>query len=385
MKKLIYPVLIAALLNMNLKAQTSSESTSNVKGIIGGAVLVGIITAFVVKSKIDKKKKKKIAEQNTLNGKKVKALQISHSEENITHTQGSLFKMIIKAQLDNGQELITEGAGNGLTPWDNYIITADGGKFENGLLTINDDLKTIKNRKVILKASVKSDPSVTSEFEIPILFDGNLHANYNGYCGSRGKSGRDGGAMKSPGDGEKGNDGDDGMDGLDGGDGSEIDVFVKAIKDGALNKDLLYVRVKSLTSGNESMYIVDPSKAKITISSNGGCGGTGGTGGHGGPGGGSGDNNRGNGGNGGKGGAGGNGGNGGIVKIYTDPSAKNYSAAILVTNYGGNGGSYGNGGGVGTGKNQGKYGQNGSRSGRAGRNGQAPVFETKEITLDINQ
>ncbi len=389
-KKLIYPILILALFSQQVKAQeSSSESSAEItKGIISAAVLGGVIIGGIIYFKVQKNKKKKLERANTLEGKKVQSLAISYAGDNNGQTFGSIFNMIIKAGLDNGKELTTIGAGNGLTSWSDYLIEVEGGTFENGVLTISRDMKAIPNNKVTLKASVKSDPSVSQSLQIPLLFDADLLANFQGFCGRNGKSGYDGDGMKSVGDGERGNDGGDADDGEEGGDGQEVEVFVKAAMDANLNKEMLYVKVKSLNTDKQGFYIVDPTKAKITVSANGGCGGDGGRGGRGGKGGGGAYGGRG--GNGGKGGNGSNGGNGGKIKVYMDPSAKKYESAIILTNVGGSGGSYGSGGAVGSGGSgntksgdQGNYGKDGSRSGRGGSNGPAPVIETQSVNIEF--
>jgi len=389
-KKSIYALLMVALFNANIKAQTTSESADKIKTVIGGVVLVGVITAVIVGGKIHKNKAKKIAAENSLKNKNVKELQVSYLTDNITYSPGSSFPMIIKAVLQDGKELITEGAGKGLTSWDEYTVEVDGGTFDKGVLTVSNNLKDIKNHKVMFKSSLKSDPSIKNDFEIPMKYDANTLANFAGYCGRKGADGT-WATTRLVGEGERGIDGGSGQDGEGGGDGQEIEVFVKAAKDPILNKDLLYVKVKSLNTNNTGYYIVDPAKAKITVSANGGCGGSGGAGGYGGSGGKSTATMRGgNGGNGGNGANGANGGNGGKITAYIDPSAEKYSSSIVFTNYGGSGGEagkysfpgQGGSGGSAASGSEGKYGNAGTRSGRNGSNGPAPSIINKTVSID---
>ena len=419
--KLILIYLLAfCMLPSTSNAQSSSSSkTSPGATIAAYAIIGGIIVGAVIVSKIVKKKKKekadKIAAENALAGKKVKSIDISTILSDVV-TLGSTFPIIIKATTDDGKELITEGAGKGKTRWDNYTVNVDGGTFSEGVLTVSDDYKKIKNHKVKFSAFVTSDPSQLKEFELTLNYKSDINFSYYGQSGQTGAKGQDGDNGKSGGSwtGSRGGDGQNGQNGGDGGqggDGPDVTLYVKAMSDPILNKTLLYVK------GGGRSFIIDPAVSKISISSSGGPGGSGGYGGKGGSGGNGGSGhsmsdaggptNGGDGGNGGYGGIGGNGGNGGRggrVTVYMDPSAKPYGSKIIVYSSGGKGGfpsqgggagGYGSGGRRGTqgagsqhtkkdgiSGSSGKSGNQGSRYGNTGQSGSDPIIINQEVTID---
>ena len=392
MKKKFIFLLVAGIINSNtrINAQSPSENNDKSKALVGYAVIGGLIAGAIIYSKAKKKKKERIAKENSLEGKNVKELQLSYLNENVTHTLGSSYSMIIKAVLENGKELVTEGGGKGYTTWNNYSIEVEGGSFTNGILTVSGNPKNIKDHKVIFKASSVSDPTIKKELEIALTYDADQYAGFSGYGGRKGESKFQGanGASHTEADGEDGRDGANGGNGEEGGDGQEVEVYVKAIHDATLNKDLLYIYAKSLTTSAEGNYVIDPSVAKMTIAANGGDGGNGGWGGVGGSGGSG--YSGGDGGNGGNGGNGANGGNGGRITVYLDPSAQHYASSIVCVNYGGGGGSAGGAGsgGTGGGSNPGSNGKHGNsgvkgdRSGRAGTSGPTPKFITQTVSMN---
>ncbi|MFL5752649.1 MAG: hypothetical protein ACJ76F_04525 [Bacteroidia bacterium] len=340
----------------------------------------------LIQEKLDKKKR----EKNKLEGKKVTGIQISYLQEEASSRPGSVYNMIIKASIEGGNELITEGAGKGKTAWDNYIVEAENASFENGALSVYSDFRKIKGGMIRFKASVKSDPSVVQQVEIPLTYEGDIYVNFSAAGGSYGQQGDNGYGGESNSQwsvGGKGGNGGNGGEGGTGESGPDLEIHAKVEKDPALNKELLYVYVKNNSTGGSGYYAIDPVKAKISVYANGGTGGRGGNGGNGGIGGSG--INGGDGGDGGNGNNGGDGGNGGRITLYLDPSAKAYASAIVLNNFGGNGGGSGNagaggsGGGSygGSGGRTGKYGAAGKYSGNAGKNGPAPTILVQKTDI----
>jgi hypothetical protein len=262
--------------------------------------------------------------------------------------------------------------------WSAFTISVEGGVFENGNVWINKNLEGIKNHQVKISASTVKNPDVKHELIIKLDYKGTTIANVAGTTGENGKQGAQGAkgpnAVTSSDNASHGGTGGQGQQGGDGGDGQNVEVYIKLKFDDVLQKEMLYVKVNSNTTGEEQMFITDPDGGKLIVNANGGDGGNGGEGGKGGQGG---DDVykkwSGNGGTGGPGGQGGDGGNGGSLLIYIDPSTDKINTEMNFTNEGGlagRGGAPGDGGFKGY-HNNATGGQKGTAgtAGHAGRKG----------------
>jgi hypothetical protein len=195
--------------------------------------------------------------------------------------------------------------------------------------------------------TVPSHPDLHAEFDVPITYDYNFIANFNGAAGSDGTSGFDGTAgasgssgstdPNSPsagGNGGNGTDGGNGGDGGDGGNGPPVQVRV-TVRAGA--HPLLQASVSA--NGKTRLYLVDPQAGALNVQDNGGAGGRGGRGGRGGAGGAGGSGtpsgSSGNSGSDGRSGSDGSPGRGGSITVTYDPSVQSYLSIIHLSNVGG--------------------------------------------------
>ena len=273
--------------------------------------------------------------------------------------------------------------------WNRFKVEVEGGIFADGKVMISSNPSEIKNHQVKIKASFLKNPEIASELVLEIDYKGETFADFSGTPGKYGQSGQNGvrgnNAVTSSDRCSSGGNGGQGGNGGDGGQGQDLEVYAKMKYNEELKKELLEVRVKSLTTNKEQMYWVDPNGGSIKISADGGIGGAGGSGGAGGAGG----NDTysktsGSGGYGGSGGNGGNGAKGGSITVYMDPSTNKLpNGVILFSNEGGAAGNRGQGGNGGA---KGDYPSNWGQSGPSGAYGNAGTKgpEIKIIKQKVN-
>lgn len=352
----------------------------------------------------------------SLEGKKISKLVIIHDQA-VSVSPGNAVPLGIVAHTSKGDSLFTEGMLAGKTLWKDFSVTVDGGSFENGFLKIADDVRTIKNHKVVVKAASAYDASVFTELELNVDYKKNYTLDLSGAAGEDGSNGANGAdgyhaADKRSGDGDfgkNGKDGQQGRNGRDGLNGPSLSAWITAYDDSVLNEKMLRIKVLNETNNKEYYYLLPAETNILNVVANGGNGGKGGNGGNGGFGGKGGnggyqsatenvENGRGgdsgNGGNGGNGGTGGNGGNAGTLKLYIDPSAAGYAGNLRFTAKAGKPGAKGiagkqgkpgqsGQGGLGPGR-QGTYGQNGQdgSEGVVGLTGAPPIILNVPVKAD---
>jgi hypothetical protein len=290
---------------------------------------------------------------NPIGNRSYSSLEIKYPETpNIA--LGQKIPIGIVAMTDKGKEFKTPGfLAPGLlktAEWADFTIAVTGGTFSEGAVTISSNLSEIKNYEVKITASSVKNPEVKTELIIKLNFKGTTVAAFDGVYGKGGRQGAMGAkgpnAVTSSDQAGAAGMGGPGGQGGNGGPGQNIEVYAKLQFDARLNKEMLYVLVKSKTSGQQQLFLVDPDGGKIIVTANGGEGGSGGYGGQGGAGG---DDtyrtSSTNGGQGGSGGNGGNGGDGGTIVAFMDPGTDKLGADVIkFSNEGGVSGQSGPGG-----------------------------------------
>jgi hypothetical protein len=261
---------------------------------------------------------------------------------------GEKSPLIAQFTQPDGKILVTEGAGKGKVLWQDIVITptvvtAD----KKGNISLAHDPRKSDGKTGHVVVTVPSHPDLHAEFDVPITYDYNFIANFNGAAGSDGSSGFDGTAgasgsngstdPNSPsagGNGGNGTDGSPGGDGGNGGNGPPVQVRV-TVRPGA--HPLLQASVSA--NGKTRLYLVDPQAGALNVQDNGGPGGRGGHGGRGGAGGAGGSGTpsgfSGNSGSDGRSGSDGSPGRGGSITVTYDPSVQPYLSIIHLSNVGG--------------------------------------------------
>jgi hypothetical protein len=309
---------------------------------------------------------------------------------------GNTFKISLKACYNNGLSqnypLLTKPIIKNLNL--NYKIL--GGKFDNGKITITDDIDEIVNHSVYLDLWDKTNLSISDSIQVILDYIKNYtflergNSGVNGFDGSNGSSGSSGISLY-----KNGNSAENGKNGENGYLGADLDVYANTFFDSILFKPLIYIEINNLYYNRITKYLINPNGGSINIITTGGDGGRGGTGGNGGDGGRGADGhetikewkdstgthrivkvgpgeNGGSGSSGGWGGDGGFGGDGGNITIRYNKETKPYLHLIIAKSYGGNGGRGGSGGRGGTGGSGGSGNPTGlsGYDGSSGENGE---------------
>lgn len=264
---------------------------------------------------------------------------------------GGSARLVARATTEDGQVLVTEGAGGGKVLWDSYRLEARGAAVaSHGEVRLDEDPRAFPGHALRVSLTTLSHPERRAELALPLRFDRDFVADFSGSRGRTGHSGSDGAAgirgldgnvgpnfPERGGVGGRGGDGTEGGRGGDGGDGADVEVHA-TLEPGS--GSLLQVRVRAGSATRH--FLVDPKGGSLLIRSDGGApgaGGKGGKGGAGGPGGmGSPQGLQGPRGGDGRDGARGSGGSGGRITVWLDPSARPYAKALRFSNRGGSGG-----------------------------------------------
>ena len=261
---------------------------------------------------------------------------------------GEKSPLVVQFTQPDGKVLVTEGKGKGKVLWSDIavaptLVTVD----KKGVVALRHDPRYSDGKSGHVAITIPSHPDLHSDFDIPVTYDYNFIANFNGAGGADGSSGMDGTAGSSgsngstdpnnPSAGGNGGNGTDGSNGGDGGNGGNAPpVEVRAtLRPGA--HALLQVSVSA--AGKQRLYLVDPTGGALNVNANGGPGGSGGRGGRGGAGGSGGSGtpsgNSGSAGSDGRSGSDGSPGRGGPITVTYDPTVKPYLAIIHLSNKGG--------------------------------------------------
>ena len=240
----------------------------------------------------------KLAEENTLKGKTIKAIRIVPVKKPEEIGLLTILAIGVEFELDNGKVLKTKNLG-GFTPYTDFESEASGGDFEGGDFKVADDSRKISNDKIEITVWSKSDEKkMKGKYSCALNYKSDLYYNYQGKFGANGRGYTAG----------------YNVNGSNGGDGKSVALAVTAM---SLNGEPIN---KLVITDSYSGKILSEAKVHlnnmVTINTTGGDGGNGSEGS----------------GNGGDGGNGGNGGN--IVLSGTGASA----LKITVNSAGGRGG-----------------------------------------------
>jgi hypothetical protein len=255
--------------------------------------------------------------------------------------------LLVSMTQPNGKSLATGGESDEKISWEDLSVTASVVNFSKGNVSLPRDPRISDGKVPHVAIIVPSHPDLHADLDIPVAYNRQFKASYEGSSGFNGNDGTNGtngmnGSMGSidpnkpsaGGDGGNGTAGTDGSDGKPGDDGPHLDVRV-ALRPG--DHPLLQVSVLAL--GKEEFFLVDPQGGSLLVTSAGGSGGRGGRGGQGGSGGsggaGSPPGRSGNNGSNGRDGFAGSDGRGGSISVRYDPQAKPFLSAIHFSNPGG--------------------------------------------------
>ncbi len=258
--------------------------------------------------------------------------------------------LIVTFTGQNGQTLVSEGAGKGKVLWRDLAVTADVVAVDKkGNVTLPRDPRVSEGKTGHIIVTIPSQPGLRADLDVPLRYNYSFTSHFYGTGGSAGLSGTNGidgtsgssGSFDpnnpSPGgDGSNGTDGTDGGNGTDGDDGPAVHVLV-TLRPGS-KQPMLQAGVV-VPGHKERFYLIDPNGGSLTVSSAGGPGGVGGKGGRGGRGGsggfGSPPGSNGLDGRNGNDGSDGRAGSNGLITVTYDPQAKPFLAAILASSPGG--------------------------------------------------
>lgn len=195
----------------------------------------------------------------------------------------------------NGKVLVSEGKGKGKVLWrDIAMMSTVVSVTKHGNVKADPDPRVTEGKLGHISLSVKSQPAVHAEMDVPIRYDYPFTAIYSGssgFSGTDGTAGTDGSSgtqgsfdpdhPSGGGNGGDGTDGTNGGDGGRGGDAPDLRVLV-TLRAGA--PPLLEAEVVP-DRGTPKYFLIDPQGGSLTVRANGGAGGGGGRGGRGGRGG----------------------------------------------------------------------------------------------------
>ncbi len=240
----------------------------------------------------------KLAEENTLKGKKIKSVKIIPINNSTEIGLLSILAIGIEFELDNGKILKTTNLG-GFTPYTDIETEVSGGDFAGGDFKIADDSRKIVNDKIEITAWSKfDDKKIKSKYSLPLNYKKDVNYNFQGASGASGRGYTVGYTVN----------------GTNGMDGKSVNITVTSI---TINNEK--INKLSITDASTGKLLTE-SKIQVNytlnINTNGGSGGNGTEG-------------KDNGGN------GGHGGNGGNIILSGNGIE---SLKIMSTTYGGKGG-----------------------------------------------
>ncbi|MBK8727430.1 MAG: hypothetical protein IPL96_15675 [Holophagaceae bacterium] len=291
-----------------------------------------------------------VGSRSRLDKTPLKAVSVELAEGSTLYPGGTA-KLVARATAEDGQVLVTEGAGGGTVRWDSYRLVAHDATVQaGGVVALDEDPRAYAARALRVSLTALSNPERRAEVELPVRFDKAFTADFSGApgrpgfpgsAGNAGAMGIDGSLDRSnPTQGVEGGPGWEGTPGGRGGDGADgADLQVHATLHPGPGP-LLQVRVTA--GGTARYFLVDPKGGSLLIRSDGGTPGAGGKGGKGGAGGIGGlgvpQGRPGPAGSDGRAGARGSGGSGGRITVWLDPSAQPYAQVLRFSNQGRSGG-----------------------------------------------
>ena len=129
----------------------------------------------------------KLAEENTLKGKTIKAIKIIPI--NLPAEIGLLTILSFGAEfeLNNGKILKTKNLG-GYTPYTDFESEVSGGDFAGGDFKVADDSRKIPNDKIEISVWSKFDEKkLKAKYSCPLNYKNDIHYNYQGSGGASGR------------------------------------------------------------------------------------------------------------------------------------------------------------------------------------------------------
>lgn len=250
--------------------------------------------------------------------------------EGLGISPGAQSQLIVLASEPDGEVLFTEGTAGKNISWKDLTVAASVVTVDKkGMVSLSDDPRISDGKHPHVTITVRSQPDIRTDLDIPVSYDHAFSADFSGKAGSRGEDGVDGaeglnGSLTDPFP-ANGSGGGDGKNGGPGGDAPSVELRV-TLRPG--NKPLLQVSVSA--ASRQKLYLVDPNGGSLTVTANGGPGGKGGKAGRGGLGSGRGQN-----GSDGRYGSAGADGKGGSITVTYDPQAKPFLNVLRFSNLGG--------------------------------------------------
>lgn len=237
-------------------------------------------------------------EENTLNGKTIKSINIVPVTKPTEVGLLSIIAIGVEFTLDNGKVLKTKNLG-GFTPYTDFEAEVSGGDFAGGDFKVASDSRKIPGDKIEITVWSKYDAKkIKGKYSCPANYKTDVNYNFSGSSGASGRGGTVGYTIN----------------GKNGADGKSVNVSVTAMQ---LNGEQVN---KIVITDTYSGSVLAEAKMSINntlnINANGGNGGSGSV-------------------DFGNGGSGGDAGNGGNVVVSGSGAS---SLKISVTNSGGTGG-----------------------------------------------
>lgn len=217
----------------------------------------------------------KLEEENTLNGKVIKSINIVPVSKPSEIGLLSIISIGVEFTLDNGKILKTKNLG-GHTPYTDFESEVSGGEFAGGDFKVADDCRKIPGDKIEITVWSKFDAKKTKgKYSCPINYKSDVNYNFSGSSGASGRGGTVGYSIN----------------GKNGADGKSINISATTIQ---LNGESVNkIVITDMYSGGVIAECKLNTNYTLNINANGGNGGNGSV-------------DFGNGGNGGDGGSGGN-------------------------------------------------------------------------------
>lgn len=144
----------------------------------------------------------KLAAENTLKDKNIKAIRISTVNPPAEIGMLSIVSIGMEAELDNGTILRTKNLG-GYTPYTDFETEVVGGEYSGGDFKVAADSRKITNDKIEIVAWSKYQPGVKGSLAVPINYKSDINFAYHGAGGTFGR-GRTVGYSENGGDGKHG-------------------------------------------------------------------------------------------------------------------------------------------------------------------------------------
>lgn len=129
----------------------------------------------------------KLAEENTLKGKTIKAIRIVPVKTPEEIGLLTILAIGVEFELDNGKVLKTKNLG-GFTPYTDFESEVSGGDFEGGDFKVAADARKISNDRLEISVWSKfDDKKMKGKYTCPLNYKSNLVFDYQGKYGANGR------------------------------------------------------------------------------------------------------------------------------------------------------------------------------------------------------